>query len=274
MRLAQQALALGVLPQHGFQLLECLEHLVGPGPAPVVVLVRHCVLCSSSPRFAHAVRSHQWPTCSGSSNRGPFRADPEIRTTSPVRHPMEAAHACGVALPIPETARLTHDAGTQARTSLLPGCQRLRRTDEPCPNRPWLAVTATRAPSTWCPVAVPRSCQTHSQTWAIAWAGMASPKHERPPEGLTGTRPPRRRGAVAEQLLRLALAAQADVLVPVELERGREVVDLGQADVLGADPGLGVGRRGDGRPEARGGRCRIMRRPSRRPSRSRSSASR
>ena len=40
------------------------------------------------------------------------------------------------------------------------------------------------------PVAVPRSCQTHSQTWAMAWAGMASPKHDRPPEGFTGTRPP------------------------------------------------------------------------------------
>ena len=113
-------------------------------------------------------------------------------------------------------------------------------------------MTATRAPSTWRPVAVPRSCQTHSQTWAIAWAGIASPKQERPPEGLTGTRPPRRGGAVTQQLLGLTLAAQADVLVPVELERGREVVDLGEADVLGTDPGLRVGRRGDGRPEARG----------------------
>src|SRR6202034_2441754 len=65
-------------------------------------------------------------------------------------------------------------------------------------------------------------------------------------------------GAVAQELLRLALAAQADVLVPVELEGGREVVDLGQADVLGSDAGLGVGRRGDGRPEARGGHRRSM----------------
>ena len=51
-------------------------------------------------------------------------------------------------------------------------------------------MTATLAPSTWCPVALPLSCQTHSQTWAMAWAGMASPKQERPPEGFTGTRPP------------------------------------------------------------------------------------
>ena len=34
--------------------------------------------------------------------------------------------------------------------------------------------------------------------------------------------------AVAQQLLGLARLAQADVLVPVELERGREVVDLGE----------------------------------------------
>ena len=39
--LGEQPLALGVLPQHGFQLVECVEHLVRPGPAPVVVLVRH-----------------------------------------------------------------------------------------------------------------------------------------------------------------------------------------------------------------------------------------
>src|SRR5271169_784865 len=45
--------------------------------------------------------------------------------------------------------------------------------------------------------------------------------------------------AVAQQLLRLTLPAQADVLVPVELQRGGEVVDLGQTDVLGADAGLG-----------------------------------
>ena len=49
--LGQQAFALGVLAQHGFELLECVEHFVGPGPAPVVVLVQHYVLCSSSPRF-------------------------------------------------------------------------------------------------------------------------------------------------------------------------------------------------------------------------------
>ena len=45
-----------------------------------------------------------------------------------------------------------------------------------------------------------------------------------------------RGGAVAQQLLRLALAAQADVLVPVELERGGEVVDLGQVTSSGPMP--------------------------------------
>lgn len=50
------------------------------------------------------------------------------------------------------------------------------------------------------------------------------------------------RVAVAEQLLGLALLAEADVLVPVELECGGEVVDLSQTDVLGTDAGLLVGR--------------------------------
>src|SRR5690606_35025641 len=43
------------------------------------------------------------------------------------------------------------------------------------------------------------------------------------------------RVAVVQQALGLALLAQADVLVPVELERGREVVHLGQREVVGAD---------------------------------------
>ena len=58
------------------------------------------------------------------------------------------------------------------------GGQRVTITEEPWPKRPWLAVTATRAPSTWRPAARPRSCQTASHTWAMAWAGMASPKHD------------------------------------------------------------------------------------------------
>src|SRR5207302_172532 len=66
----------------------------------------------------------------------------------------------------------------------------LRITEEPWPKRPWLAVRPTRAPSTWRPSAWPRSCHVISHTWASAWAGTASPKQERPPLGLTGTRPP------------------------------------------------------------------------------------
>ena len=114
-------------------------------------------------------------------------------------------------------------------------------TDEPWPNRPWLAVTPTVAPSTWRPVAWPLSCQVSSQTWAMAWAGMASPKQASPPDGLTGIRPPMRRRAAAQQLLGLTLRAQPEVLVPVEFQRGGQVVDLGQAQVLGPDAGLGVG---------------------------------
>ena len=34
------------------------------------------------------------------------------------------------------------------------------------------------------------NCQVNSQTCAIAWAGMASPKQASPPDALTGTLPP------------------------------------------------------------------------------------
>ena len=80
----------------------------------------------------------------------------------------------------------------------------------------------------------------------MAWAGMASPNEESPPLGLTGTRPPRSVAPSRKELLGLALAAEPDVLVPVELEGRREVVDLGEVDVLGPDAGVGVGGLGDG----------------------------
>ncbi len=103
--LGQQALALGVLPQHGFELLECIEHFVRPGPAPVVVLVRHYVLSSSSPRFVTQFGRISGQHAVVSSNRGPFRADPEIwrhtrslpyggrstRVTSPCQYPKRPA---------------------------------------------------------------------------------------------------------------------------------------------------------------------------------------
>ena len=48
--------------------------------------------------------------------------------------------------------------------------------------------------------------------------------------------------AAAQQRLGSALLAQPQVLVPVELQRRGQVVDLGQADVLGSDARFGVGR--------------------------------
>ena len=85
------------------------------------------------------------------------------------------------------------------------------------------------------------SCQVSSQTCAMACAGMASPKHASPPDGLTGIRPPIVVAPLRSRLLGLALGAQPEVLVPVQLQRGRQVVHLGQAQVLGPDTGLGVG---------------------------------
>src|SRR5690348_5326149 len=51
--------------------------------------------------------------------------------------------------------------------------------------------------------------------------------------------------ALAQELLGLARPADPDVLVPVELERGGEVVHLREAEVVGPDAGLLVGRGGD-----------------------------
>ena len=272
MRLAQQAFALGVLPQHGFQLLECVEHVVGPGPAPVVVLVRHYVLCSSSPRFVtqfgrisgqHAVvppvggRSAPTPN-SYESLVGHPRWQP-TRTASTSQYPKRPAshtmRASGTNFPATWVSATEQDRRTVPEQALV------GRDGHPGPLH---LVPGGGAPEL--PDALADLGDRLGRD-GLAEAGEAA-------RGVDGHPAPQGRGAVAEQLLGLALAAQADVLVPVELERGREVVDLGQADVLGADPGLGVGRRGDGRPEARGGRCRSVARPSRRPSRSRSSASR
>ena len=63
-------------------------------------------------------------------------------------------------------------------------------TEEPWPNRPWLMVKPTLAPSAWRSPASPRSCQVSSHTWARAWAGTASPKQASPPLVFTGMRPP------------------------------------------------------------------------------------
>src|SRR3954464_13826160 len=50
-----------------------------------------------------------------------------------------------------------------------------------------------------------------------------------------------RRRAAAQQLLGLTLGAKAKVLIPIQFQRGGQVVDLGEAEVLRADASLGVG---------------------------------
>ncbi len=142
------------------------------------------------------------------------------------------------------------------------GSNVVRMTDEPWPKRPWLAVMPTRAPSTWRSPAWPRSCQVSSQTWAMAWAGMASPKQDRPPEVLTGMRPPMLVSPSRTSCSASPSLQRPEVLVPVELEGGGQVVDLGQVDVVGAEAGLLVGRGADGVPVGQlggGGRRRRSR---------------
>ena len=123
-------------------------------------------------------------------------------------------------------------------------------TDEPCPNSPWFAVIPTRAPATCRSPAAPRNCQVSSQTWAMACAGTASPKEASPPLTFTGIRPPERRRALPQQLGRLALAAQPQILVPLQLQGRGQVVHLGEREILGADAGLLVRGPRDRRAEA------------------------
>src|SRR5687767_1351306 len=66
-----------------------------------------------------------------------------------------------------------------------------------------------------------------------------------PARRVAGDPAAQRRGAAAQEALRLAGLAQADVLVPVELERGREIVDLREREVFRSEAGLLVGRVGD-----------------------------
>ncbi len=59
--------------------------------------------------------------------------------------------------------------------------------------------------------------------------------------GVDGDAATDRGGTAAHQLLGLALGAQPEMLVPVELENRGQVVHLGQGQILGADAGFGVG---------------------------------
>src|SRR3954469_15779544 len=55
-----------------------------------------------------------------------------------------------------------------------------------------------------------------------------------------------RRVSVVQQPLGLAVLAQSDVLVPVQLQCARQVVDLREGQVLGSDAGFLVRTLGDG----------------------------
>ena len=82
-------------------------------------------------------------------------------------------------------------------------------TAEPWPNRPWLAVMPTLAPSTWRPPAWPRSCQVTSHTWAMAWAGHRLAEAGQPAARVDRDAAAERGVAVAQQLLGLAVACTA-----------------------------------------------------------------
>ena len=73
----------------------------------------------------------------------------------------------------------------------------------------------------------------------------------RPPSVLNGMRPPSAVSPASHQLLAVALGAEPEQLVVLELLVGEGVVAQRQVDVLGAEPGVLVGL-------PRGGRAVIV----------------
>jgi len=71
--------------------------------------------------------------------------------------------------------------------------------------------------------------------FAMPVAPSGWPFDSRPPETLTGMRPPSAVLTLVDQLARLAVLAQAQVLVVQDLRRGEAVVQLDQADVARPD---------------------------------------
>ncbi len=109
-------------------------------------------------------------------------------------------------------------------------------TEEPWPNRPWLAADADPGPSTWRPAGLatelPRDLAHLGQRLGrhrLAEARQAARRVDRDAAA------DRRVAAVAQQRSASPVGAEAEVLVPVELERGGQVVHLGDGHVLGAD---------------------------------------
>ena len=117
-------------------------------------------------------------------------------------------------------------------------------TAEPWPKRPWLTDSPTRALDlTVAALAahLPRELAhlgDRLRGHGLAEAREAAARVDRDAAA-------DRRVAVAQQLLGLAGRAQPDVLVPVELERGRQVVDLGEVEIVGPDAGFRVRAIGD-----------------------------
>ncbi len=125
----------------------------------------------------------------------------------------------------------------------------------PPPTR-W--ASATVAPSTCRPVASPRSCSTASCSMAMPVGPPGCPRASSPPSVLNGMRPPGPVSPSTTSFSRLALGAEPEQLVVLELLVHEGVVAVGDAHVLGPEAGRlvalegGVARHGwRGRPPGR-----------------------
>ena len=144
----------------------------------------------------------------------------------------------------------------RSRCGPLGACSGLTITDEPWPNRPWLTVmpdggAVDLAAGGLAPELPGELAHLGDGLGGdrLAEAGQPAARVDRHP-------PAERRVAVVEEALGLALLAQPEVLVPVELEGRRQVVDLGHVDVVGPEARLLVGGGADGVAEGPGGRGR------------------
>ena len=109
----------------------------------------------------------------------------------------------------------------------FPSCVTI--TDDPWPNRPWLAVTPTRRALHLAAAGLAPQLPGDLAHLGDGLGGDGLAEAGEPAARVHRDAAADRGVARAQQRLGLALLAQADVLVPVELERGGEVVDLGQA---------------------------------------------
>ena len=127
----------------------------------------------------------------------------------------------------------------------------LTTTEEPWPKRPWFAVTPGACALDLSAAGLAADLPGELADLRDRLGGDRLSEAREAAARIHGNAAAQGRRPVVQQRLAPPGLAEADVLVPVELERGREVVDLGEVHVLGTEPRLLVGGARDRIPERR-----------------------